>query len=215
MKRLNLPNRITMFRVLLIPVFVVLLMLENILPYYNFIALAVFAAACFSDFLDGHIARKYNLVTTFGKFMDPLADKILVSTALILLIEFEKIPAVVVAVILAREFIISGFRLIACDKGVVLAAGYLGKIKTFAQMFMCCFMLFTADRAYNKYLFFRIVDVVGQIFMWFALVMTVVSLVDYIWNNVDVLRDKKTDKVEVKKETKEAKAEEAAEKDAK
>lgn len=204
-----------MFRVLLIPVFVVLLMLENILPYYNFIALAVFAAACFSDFLDGHIARKYNLVTTFGKFMDPLADKILVSTALILLIEFEKIPAVVVAVILAREFIISGFRLIACDKGVVLAAGYLGKIKTFAQMFMCCFMLFTADRAYNKYLFFRIVDVVGQIFMWFALVMTVVSLVDYIWNNVDVLRDKKTDKVEVKKETKEAKAEEAAEKDAK
>ena len=204
-----------MFRVLLIPVFVVLLMLENILPYYNFIALAVFAAACFSDFLDGHIARKYNLVTTFGKFMDPLADKILVSTALILLTEFEKIPAVVVAVILAREFIISGFRLIACDKGVVLAAGYLGKIKTFAQMFMCCFMLFTADRAYNKYLFFRIVDVVGQIFMWFALVMTVVSLVDYIWNNVDVLRDKKTDKVEVKKETKEAKAEEAAEKDAK
>ncbi|MBR6020724.1 MAG: CDP-diacylglycerol--glycerol-3-phosphate 3-phosphatidyltransferase [Lachnospiraceae bacterium] len=212
---MNLPNRITMFRVLLIPVFVVLLMLENILPYYNFIALAVFAAACFSDFLDGHIARKYNLVTTFGKFMDPLADKILVSTALILLIEFEKIPAVVVAVILAREFIISGFRLIACDKGVVLAAGYLGKIKTFAQMFMCCFMLFTADRAYNKYLFFRIVDVVGQIFMWFALVMTVVSLVDYIWNNVDVLRDKKTDKVEVKKETKEAKAEEVAEKDAK
>ena len=194
MKRMNLPNRITMFRVLLIPVFVVLLMLENYLPYYNFIALAVFAAACFSDFLDGHIARKYNLVTTFGKFMDPLADKILVSTALILLIEFEKIPAVVVAVILAREFIISGFRLIACDKGVVLAAGYLGKIKTFAQMFMCCFMLFTADRTYNKFLFFKIVDVVGQIFMWFALIMTVVSLVDYIWNNIDVLMDDKEKK---------------------
>ncbi len=194
MKRMNLPNRITMFRVLLIPVFVVLLMLENYLPYYNFIALAVFAAACFSDFLDGHIARKYNLVTTFGKFMDPLADKILVSTALILLIEFEKIPAVVVAVILAREFIISGFRLIACDKGVVLAAGYLGKIKTFAQMFMCCFMLFTADRTYNKFLFFKIVDVVGQIFMWFALIMTVVSLVDYIWNNIDVLKDDKEKK---------------------
>ena len=194
MKRMNLPNRITLFRVLLIPVFVVLLMLENYLPYYNFIALAVFAAACFSDFLDGHIARKYNLVTTFGKFMDPLADKILVSTALILLIEFEKIPAVVVAVILAREFIISGFRLIACDKGVVLAAGYLGKIKTFAQMFMCCFMLFTADRTYNKFLFFKIVDVVGQIFMWFALIMTVVSLVDYIWNNIDVLKDDKEKK---------------------
>ena len=123
--------------------------------------------------------------------MDPLADKILVCTALILLIEFDKIPAVVVAVIMAREFIISGFRLIACDKGVVLAAGYLGKIKTFSQMFMCCFMLFTADPYYNKYLFFRIIDVVGKIFMWFALLMTVVSLVDYLWKNIDVLRDDK------------------------
>lgn len=194
MKRMNLPNKITMFRVFLIPVFVILLMLENYLPYYNFIALAVFAAASFTDFLDGHIARKYNLVTTFGKFMDPLADKILVCTALILLIEFDKIPAVVVAVIMAREFIISGFRLIACDKGVVLAAGYLGKIKTFSQMFMCCFMLFTADPSYNKYLFFKIIDVIGKIFMWFALVMTVVSLVDYLWKNIDVLRDDKEKK---------------------
>jgi len=195
MKRMNLPNKITLFRVFLIPVFVVLLMLENYLPYYNFIALAVFAAASFTDFLDGHIARKYNLVTTFGKFMDPLADKILVCTALILLIEFNKIPAVVVAIILAREFIISGFRLIACDKGVVLAAGYLGKIKTFAQMFMCCFMLFTADPAYDN-LFFRIIDVIGQIFMWFALAMTVISLVDYLWKNIDVLRDEKEKKTQ-------------------
>ena len=195
MKKMNLPNRLTMFRVLLIPVFVVLLMLENYLPYYNFIALAVFAAASFTDFLDGHIARKYNLVTTFGKFMDPLADKILVSTALILLIEFDKIPAVVVAIILAREFIISGFRLIACDKGIVLAAGYLGKIKTFIQMLMCCFMLFTADPTYNlNYLFFRIVDALGKIAMWLALVMTIVSLVDYIWRNIDVLKDDKDKK---------------------
>lgn len=195
MKRMNLPNRITLFRVFLIPVFVILLMLEDYLPYYNFIALAVFAAASFTDFLDGHIARKYNLVTTFGKFMDPLADKILVCTALILLIEFDKIPAVVVAIIMAREFIISGFRLIACDKGVVLAAGYLGKIKTFSQMFMCCFMLFTADSTYDS-LFFRIIDIVGKIFMWFALVMTVVSLVDYLWKNIDVLRDDKEKKAE-------------------
>ena len=194
MIKMNLPNRITMVRVFMIPVFVVLLMLEKYLPYYNFIALAVFATASFTDFLDGHIARKYNLVTTFGKFMDPLADKILVSTALILLIEFDKIPAVVVAVILAREFIISGFRLIACDKGVVLAAGYLGKIKTFSQMLMCCFMLFTADPSYNKYLFFRIVDVLCLVFMVFALIMTVVSLVDYIWKNIDVLKDDKEKK---------------------
>ena len=195
MIKMNLPNRITMVRVFMIPVFVVLLMLEKYLPYYNFIALAVFATASFTDFLDGHIARKYNLVTTFGKFMDPLADKILVSTALILLIEFDKIPAVVVAVILAREFIISGFRLIACDKGVVLAAGYLGKIKTFSQMLMCCFMLFTADPSYNN-LFFRIVDVLGFVFMVFALIMTVVSLVDYLWKNIDVLKDDKEKKSE-------------------
>ncbi len=190
---MNLPNKITMFRVFLIPVFVVLLMLQDILPFYNFIALAVFALACFSDFLDGHLARKYNLVTTFGKFMDPLADKILVCTAMILLIEFNQIPAVVVAVIMAREFIISGFRLIACDKGVVLAAGYLGKIKTFAQMFMCCFLLFTANPEYDDILFFKIVWYAGQVFMWFALVMTVVSLVDYIYKNINVLRDEKKD----------------------
>ena len=125
--------------------------------------------------------------------MDPLADKILVCTAMILLIEFNQIPAVVVAVIMAREFIISGFRLIACDKGIVLAAGDLGKIKTFAQMFMCCFLLFTADHSYDHILFFKIVWYAGQVFMWFALVMTVVSLVDYIFKNINVLRDEKKD----------------------
>lgn len=184
---MNLPNKITMFRVFLIPVFVVLLMVDEI-PYYNFIALAVFSVACFSDFLDGYLARKMGLVTTFGKFMDPLADKILVCTAMILLIELNKIPAVIAAIIMAREFIISGFRLIASDKGVVIAAGYLGKFKTVAQMFMCIFLLFTADPAYNN-LFFRIIDVAGQVFMWLALVLTVVSLVEYIWTNRQVLKD--------------------------
>lgn len=187
---MNLPNKITMFRVFLIPVFVVLLMVEEI-PYYNFIALAVFSLACFSDFLDGYLARKYHLVTTFGKFMDPLADKILVCTAMILLIELDKIPAVVVAVIMAREFIISGFRLIASDKGVVIAAGYLGKFKTVAQMFMCIFLLFTADDGYNHLLFFKIIGVAGQIFMWLALVLTVVSLIDYMWKNRKVISDQK------------------------
>ncbi len=185
---MNLPNKITMFRVFLIPVFVILLMLDEI-PYYNFIALAVFSVACFSDFLDGYLARKYHLITTFGKFMDPLADKILVCTAMILLIGLQKIPAVVVAVIMAREFIISGFRLIASDKGIVIAAGYLGKFKTAAQMFMCIFLLFTADDSYNKYLFFRIIDVAGAVFMWLALILTVVSLVDYMWRNRSVLSD--------------------------
>lgn len=179
-----------MFRVFLIPVFVVLLMVKQI-PYYNFIALGVFSLACFSDFLDGYLARKYHLVTTFGKFMDPLADKVLVCTAMILLIELGKIPSVIVAVIMAREFIISGFRLIASDKGVVIAAGYLGKFKTVAQMFMCIFLMFTANPEYDKYLFFRIIDTLGVIFMWLALILTVVSLIDYMWRNRMVLSDQK------------------------
>ena len=185
---MNLPNKLTMLRVFMIPVFVLLLMFPQI-PFYNFIALAVFAIASFTDFLDGHIARKYNLVTTFGKFMDPLADKILVCTALILLIEFGKIPAVVVAIIMARDFVISGFRLIASDKGVVIAAGMLGKIKTVVQMIMCMLLLFTADDDYDG-LMFEIADVLGQLAMWFALFLTIASLVVYIWDNREVLTDK-------------------------
>lgn len=187
---MNLPNKITLFRVFMIPVFVLLLMITEI-PYYNFIALGVFAIASFSDFLDGHIARKYHLVTTFGKFMDPLADKILVCTALIMLIEFNKIPAVIVAIIMARDFIISGFRLIASDKGVVIAAGWLGKIKTVVQMVMCMLLLFTANPEYDKYLVFRVANVLGKISMWLALVLTVASLVVYIWQNRSVLHDRK------------------------
>lgn len=188
--KMNLPNKITLFRVFMIPVFVLLLMITEI-PYYNFIALGVFAIASFSDFLDGHIARKYHLVTTFGKFMDPLADKILVCTALIMLIEFNKIPAVIVAIIMARDFIISGFRLIASDKGVVIAAGWLGKIKTVVQMVMCMLLLFTANPEYDKYLVFRVANVLGKISMWLALVLTVASLVVYIWQNRSVLHDRK------------------------
>ena len=121
--------------------------------------------------------------------MDPLADKILVCTALILLIEFGKIPAVVVAIIMARDFVISGFRLIASDKGVVIAAGMLGKIKTVVQMIMCMLLLFTADDDYDG-LLFEIADVLGQLAMWFALFLTIASLVVYIWDNREVLTDK-------------------------
>jgi CDP-diacylglycerol--glycerol-3-phosphate 3-phosphatidyltransferase len=174
----------------MIPVFVVLLMLKDYLPYYNFIALAVFATASFTDFLDGHIARKYNLVTTFGKFMDPLADKILVSTALILLIEFKKIPAVVVAVILAREFIISGFRLIASDKGVVIAASYWGKFKTTFQMIMIGMML-VEDIPVFANLGNNVFGILTTIIMIIALALTLISLVDYVWKNKDVMKDTK------------------------
>lgn len=185
---MNLPNKITIFRICMIPVFVFFLLFEDI-PYFNFIALAVFAVASFSDFLDGHIARKYNLVTTFGKFMDPLADKILVCTALIILIEYDKIPAVIVAIIMARDFIISGFRTIAADKGIIIAAGWTGKVKTVVQMVMCMLLLFTADPTYDS-LIFRIADVLGEIAMWLALILTVVSLMVYLWDNREVLREK-------------------------
>lgn len=185
---MNLPNKLTIARVILIPFFVFFLMFQGI-PYYNFIALAIFAIASFTDFLDGHIARKYNLVTTFGKFMDPLADKILVCTALILLIEFEKIPAVVVAIIMARDFVISGFRLIASDKGVVIAAGWLGKAKTVAQMIMCMLLLFTADDHYEGFLF-ELAGILGKLAMWVALILTIASLIAYVWDNREVLTDK-------------------------
>lgn len=185
---MNLPNKITVFRVLLIPVFVVLLMIDSI-PYYNFLALTVFVIACITDFLDGYIARKYKLVTNFGKFMDPLADKVLVCTAMILLIELDMIPAVIVAIIMAREFIISGFRLVASDNGVVIAASYIAKFKTTAQMLMCIFLLFTVDKSYDGP-FFRFIDILGQIFMWIALVLTIASLVDYIYKNRQVLKEK-------------------------
>lgn len=184
---MNLPNKITVFRVLLIPVFVVLLMIDEI-PYNNFFAMAVFIMASLTDFLDGYIARKYQLVTNFGKFMDPLADKILVCTAMILLIELGQISALVVAVILAREFIISGFRLVASDKGVVIAASYIAKFKTTAQMLMCIFRIFTIDKSYDGP-FFKFVDVLGEIFVWLALVLTVASLVDYMNKNKQVLSD--------------------------
>ncbi|MBQ8281501.1 MAG: CDP-diacylglycerol--glycerol-3-phosphate 3-phosphatidyltransferase [Lachnospiraceae bacterium] len=185
---MNLPNKITIFRVLLIPVFVVLLMVDSI-PYYNFLALAVFSIACITDFIDGYIARKYNLVTNFGKFMDPLADKVLVCTAMILLIELGQISSVVVAIIMAREFIISGFRLVASDNGVVIAASYIAKFKTTAQMIMCILMLFTVDESYDN-AFFSFIDVMAQVFMWIALVLTIASLVDYIYKNRQVLKEK-------------------------
>lgn len=184
---MNLPNKITIFRVILIPIFVVLLMVDSI-PYNNFLALAVFCIACITDFLDGYIARKYKLVTNFGKFMDPLADKVLVCTALILLIELGKVSSIVVAIIMAREFIISGFRLIASDNGVVIAASYIGKFKTVSQMFMCIFLMFTADSSYTGG-FFKFIDALGMIFTWLAVILTVASLVDYIWKNRHVLKD--------------------------
>lgn len=131
--------------------------------------------------LDGKIARKYNLVTNFGKFMDPLADKLLVCSAMIAFIELDLIPAWIVIIIIAREFIISGFRLIAAEKNVVIAAGMSGKIKTTVQMIMCCLLIARLPFAFMRY--------VEQIFIYAALVLTVYSLIVYLVQNKDILKD--------------------------
>lgn len=177
---MNLPNKLTMFRVILIPFFVVFLLVD-ITSVDKWIALAIFIVASLTDLLDGKIARKYNLVTNFGKFMDPLADKLLVCSALICLVALERIPAWMVIVIIAREFIISGFRLVASDNGVVIAASYWGKFKTTFQIIMICLMI--AD--------LEALQLLTMIVTWVAVILTVVSLVDYLVKNKDVMKDTK------------------------
>ncbi|MCM1175051.1 MAG: CDP-diacylglycerol--glycerol-3-phosphate 3-phosphatidyltransferase [Blautia sp.] len=177
---MNLPNKLTMFRVILIPFFV-LFMLADITGADKWIALAIFIIASLTDLLDGRIARKYNLVTNFGKFMDPLADKLLVCSALICLVEMAKLPAWMAIVIIAREFIISGFRLIASDNGVVIAASYWGKFKTTFQMVMICLLI--ADIA--------AISTITNVIVWIALVLTVVSLIDYLAKNRDIMKETK------------------------
>lgn len=138
----------------------------------------IFCAASLTDMLDGKIARARNLVTNFGKFMDPLADKLLVCSAMICLIPSGQLPAWVVIVIIAREFIISGFRLVAADSGIVIAASYWGKFKTVSQMFMVIVLI--ADLG-------GVFDTIGTVLIWIALILTVISLIDYIAKNVEVL----------------------------
>lgn len=177
---MNLPNKLTMLRVIMIPFFIVFLLIP-ITPYDKWIALAIFILASLTDLLDGKIARKYNLVTNFGKFMDPLADKLLVCAALICLIELDKIPAWMVIIIIAREFIISGFRLVASDNGVVIAASYWGKFKTTFQMVAVCLLIADISAIY----------VATQIVLWIAVILTVVSLVDYLVKNKNVMKENK------------------------
>ena len=173
---MNLPNKLTVLRMIMIVPFVVLLLMG-----FDWIALFLFIAASLTDLLDGKIARKYNLVTNFGKFMDPLADKLLVCAAMIVLVEMGRIPSWIVTIIISREFIISGFRLIASDNGVVIAASYWGKFKTVFQMIMICLMI--ANIGW--------LSIVTDIIMWIALALTVVSLLDYLYKNKDVMKDTK------------------------
>jgi len=137
---MNLPNKLTILRMIMIPVFLVVLYIPGLGMAGNIAAAAIFILASITDFLDGKIARKYNLVTNFGKFMDPLADKLLVCSALICFTSTGQLPAWITIIIIAREFIISGFRLIAADNGIVIAASYWGKFKTVSQMIMIILM---------------------------------------------------------------------------
>ncbi len=146
---MNLPNKLTVLRVILVPFFVAFLLLSKSSESLKWIALILFIAASLTDLLDGKIARKYNLVTTFGKFMDPLADKVLTISGMICLIELGRIPSWIVVIIVAREFIISGFRLIATEHGIVIAANYWGKFKTTFQMIMIILMIVNLPALYG------------------------------------------------------------------
>ena len=190
---MNLPNKLTVFRVILIVPFVLVMLgsyaewawymalFGGIAGYADYIALAIFIIASLTDLLDGRIARKYNLVNNIGKFMDPLADKLLVCAALICLVEMDRIPAWIVIIIMSREFIISGFRLVAADNRVVIAANYWGKFKTTFQMVMVCLMIANIDA----------LAVLTQLVMWIAVLLTVISLIDYMVKNKNVLFDGK------------------------
>jgi CDP-diacylglycerol--glycerol-3-phosphate 3-phosphatidyltransferase len=161
----------------MIPFFIFFLLAQGI-PQHNWIAFAIFLVASLTDLLDGIIARKYNLVTNFGKFMDPLADKLLVCSALIGLVELGLIAAWMVILVIAREFIISGFRLVASDNGIVIAASFWGKFKTVMQTVMVCMLI--ADIAVLK--------ILTDIVVWAAIILTVVSLVDYMVKNKEVIK---------------------------
>lgn len=183
---MNLANKLTMFRVILIPFFVFFMLcplwpIDGVLG--DALALLIFIIASLTDLADGKIARKYNMVTNFGKFMDPLADKLLVCSALICLVALDRLAAWMVVIIIAREFIISGFRLIASDNNVVIAASMWGKYKTTFQMIMVILLILNIG--------FPVFEVLTLIVTWVALILTVVSLIDYLVKNKDVLKEQK------------------------
>ena len=177
---MNLPNKLTILRVIMIPVFIVFMLTELGGAAHNEIAGVIFIAASLTDTLDGYLARRWNQITVFGKFMDPLADKLLVCSALICLVDLHRIPTWIVIIIIAREFIISGFRLIAVEKGIVIAAGWWGKVKTAVSMVMVIVLVFDLGPAFH---------VLEQILIYASMALTVISLADYIAKNKTVLQE--------------------------
>ncbi len=181
---MNLPNKLTVFRVLLIPVFLVVLFYPGLAPdLQRYWAVAVFIVAASTDALDGYIARSQNLVTNFGKFMDPLADKLLVCAALIAMVAMGDLAAYVVILIISREFMITGFRTLAADQNIVLAASKWGKLKTIFQMLMIIVVLLHLSIPYFSY--------IEAALIFLAVLFTIVSGVDYIVKNVSVLKEQK------------------------
>ena len=178
---MNLPNKLTILRVILIPFFLVALLLGRDDQTLRIVADVIFIVASLTDMLDGKIARKYNLITNFGKFMDPLADKLLVCAALIALIDLGQIPSWIVIIIISREFVVSGMRLVAASEGIVIAAGWWGKFKTTFQMLMIIVMV--ANLPFTWWY------ILGQILMWIALALTLISMIDYLWKNRTVFKD--------------------------
>ena len=178
---MNIPNRLTMLRVFLVPVFVFLLLKPIFGGVNKWVVLTIFCIACLTDFLDGKIARKYNLITDFGKFMDPLADKLLVCSALICLIDLGKLPSWFVVIVIAREFVVSGLRLIAVDNGIVIAASWWGKFKTAFQMTLIILLLVDIEA----------LKVITVTIFWITLFLTLISMVDYIWKNRSVVSQTK------------------------
>ncbi|MBP3338939.1 MAG: CDP-diacylglycerol--glycerol-3-phosphate 3-phosphatidyltransferase [Lachnospiraceae bacterium] len=176
---MNLPNKLTIFRACMIPFFVFFMEVNVLGDATKYVAVAIFIIASITDALDGKIARKYNLVTNFGKFMDPLADKLLVCAALICLVGV--IPSWIVILIISRELIISGFRTIAADNGVVIAASYWGKFKTIFQMVMIIWLIIDLP--------FTFWYVIGQVLIYISLALTVVSMLDYVIKNKAVLSE--------------------------
>lgn len=196
---MNLPNKLTLFRIVLIPLFVIVFylpikttisVLDLSIPLVNLIGTGIFAIAAYTDHLDGKIARKYNLVTTFGKFMDPLADKLLVTSALLLAIELRLMPAFVPILIISREFMVTGIRLLAVTDGKVIAASYLGKAKTTTQIILIIVMFLFNLQAENTYMFFTHFDVyhlIVDILMVLATILTIVSGLDYLLKNKHIV----------------------------
>ncbi len=180
---MNLPNKLTILRVILIIPFVLCMLLPGVGTAGKYVAVAIFIFASLTDMLDGKIARKNNLVTNFGKFMDPLADKLLVSSAMICLTANNKLAAWIVIVIISREFIISGFRLVASDNGIVIAASYWGKFKTAFQMIMIGMLILDFNN--------DIYRICTTVVTYIALILTIISLIDYLAKNKAVLKEQK------------------------